>query len=472
MVFNSPIFLYVFLPLFIAAYATLPWKNAVLLCASLVFYAWGEPLFIGLMLAVTWIDHVFGRLVAGESPHRFRYLCLAVAINIGVLVMFKYLGFIVENVNPLVTAAGFAPLPVPRLHLPLGISFYVFQAVTYVVDVYRRHATPARSFADVLLYISLFPQLVAGPIVRYEEVAARIISRRTDWSRIVSGVELFTVGLAKKVLIADTLSGPADRIFSLPAAQLGCAAAWFGATCFALQIFFDFSGYSDMAIGIGRAVGFDFPQNFRQPYRSTSIQQFWQRWHMTLSRWFRDYVYIPLGGNRHGALRTYRNLFVVFLLTGFWHGASWNFMVWGLLHGLFLVVERMGLAGLLGRIWQPVAHAYVLAVALVGWVFFRTETIPTAIAYLRAMGGMSDVVSADMLGLLATPFVVCMLCAGVVIAAWPEKPAAAAESSGDAAVAASVWSDSLRYGGLTLTTLACLALITSYSHKAFIYFRF
>jgi len=324
----------------------------------------------------------------------------------------------------------------------------------------------------VLLYISLFPQLVAGPIVRYEEVAARIISRRTDWSRIVSGAELFTVGLAKKVLIADTLSEPADLMFSLPAAQLGCAAAWFGVACFALQIFFDFSGYSDMAIGIGRALGFDFPENFRQPYRSTSIQQFWQRWHMTLSRWFRDYVYIPLGGNRCGALRTYRNLFIVFILTGFWHGASWNFMAWGLLHGVFLVVERIGLTGILARVWPPVAHAYVIGVALVGWVFFRTETIPAALAFLRAMMGMSDVTSGYVLGLAANPFVVCMLCAGAVLAALPEQDRSVNESSVGPARPTSAWSDAVRYGGLTLTTLACLALITSYSHKAFIYFRF
>ena len=314
MVFSTPIFLYLFLPLFAIAYALFPRKNLVLLVASLIFYAWGEPLFILLMVAVTWVNYLFGRLINEDSPYRFHYLAVGVTINVIVLVVFKYLGFMVENLNYLITGLGFKPWPVPKLHLPLGISFFIFQAVTYVVDIYRRHSAPARGFSDVMLYISSFPQLVAGPIVRYEEIAERIRSRRSDWQRVLSGAELFAGGLAKKVLIADSLAVPVDRIFSIPPSEVSFGVAWFGAISFALQIFFDFSGYSDMAIGIGRALGFDFPDNFNQPYRSRSIREFWKRWHISLSTWFKDYVYIQLGGNRVGKYRHLLNLLLTFLI--------------------------------------------------------------------------------------------------------------------------------------------------------------
>lgn len=465
MVFSTPIFLLVFLPLFALAYALLPRKNLVLLVASLIFYAWGEPVLVLLMVAVAWVNYLFGRLVGGDSPYRFRYLATAVALNVSVLVAFKYLDFIVHNLNRLAPALGLQPWPEPHLPLPLGISFFIFQAITYVVDIYRRHSSPAGKFSDVMLYISLFPQLVAGPIVRYEEIAEQIRVRRSDWQRVLSGVELFTIGLAKKVIIADSLAVPVDRIFALPPSELSFGLAWLGVICFALQIFFDFSGYSDMAIGIGRALGFDFPENFNQPYRARSIQEFWRRWHMTLSRWFRDYVYIPLGGNRLGLARTYVNLLAIFVLTGFWHGASWNFLIWGLIHGLFLVVERVGFAGWLSRAWAPLAHVYVVGVALLGWVFFRADDLPSAMVLLKTMAGFAEAPAFSGVAALFNPYVVCVLLLGAIVAVWPERSSWADQIRQVKAAA-------VRYGVLILSTLYSLALISSYSHKAFIYFRF
>lgn len=466
MVFSAPIFLYIFLPLFALAYALLPRKNAVLLIASLIFYAWGEPLFVLLMVAIAWFNYMFGKLVGQVSPHRFRYLAVAVSLNVLVLVGFKYLGFIVDNLNHLITGLGLKAWPVPHPSLPLGISFFIFQSITYVVDVYRRHSQPARSYADVLLYISLFPQLVAGPIVRYGEVADAIRSRSSSLQRVLSGAELFAVGLAKKVIVADSLSGLVDQIFSMPSNQLSMGVAWLGVSCFALQIFFDFSGYSDMAIGIGRALGFDFPENFRQPYRSRSIQEFWRRWHITLSSFFRDYVYIPLGGNRLGVARTYVNLLAVFIMTGFWHGASWNFLVWGLIHGLFLVIERVGLGSLLHRAWAPLAHAYTLGVVLLAWVFFRTNDFASALAFLKAMFGFSQVPAAAGLGSLASGYILGILLVGMIVAVLPERGAWRALDTRHQRM------PEFYYSTLIGTTLISLMLVASYTQKAFIYFRF
>lgn len=466
MVFSTPIFLFVFLPLFAAAYALFPWKNTVLLAASLIFYAWGEPVFVFFIVLITLINFLFGRWLAGDSPHRFRFLTVAVALDVLVLIVFKYAGFIVENLNPVLAAVKLGPIPPPHIPLPLGISFFIFHAITYVVDIYRRHSTPARNFPDALLYMLLFPQLVAGPIVRYEEIGDRIRSRTTDWLRLLSGTELFIIGLAKKVILADSLAVPADRIFSLPTNELTFGIAWLGVICFSLQIFFDFSGYTDMAIGIGRAMGFDLPQNFNQPYRSRSIQEFWRRWHMTLSRWFRDYVYIPLGGNRKGPFRTYVNLLGVFVLTGFWHGASWNFLIWGLIHGLFITLERFRLGDWLKRTWAPLAHGYLLLVVVVAWVFFRAHDLPTALAFLKTMVGFTTPVFATSIGEFVNPYVATVLILALVVSFWPEGRR---------------WTDRgperapatyLRLAALGLMALVSFSFVASYTHKAFIYFRF
>jgi alginate O-acetyltransferase complex protein AlgI len=464
-VFSSNIFLYVFLPIFAAAYMLVPKKNLVLLVASLVFYAWGEPFLILLMVGVSGMNYLFGKWVSGASPYRKWYLTAAVSLNVLILIVFKYLDFIVQNINILFVKVGISPLPLPGLPLPMGISFFIFQALTYVVDVYRKHAEVSRKFGDVLLYITLFPQLVAGPIVRYEEVAGQIKSRVSNWQRVISGAERFVIGLAKKVIIADSLSVPVDAIFKLGATELSFGVAWLGIIAFALQIFFDFSGYSDMAIGIGRALGFDFPENFNQPYRSRSIQEFWRRWHMTLSRWFRDYVYIPLGGNRLGIGRTFLNLLIVFVLTGFWHGASWNFLIWGLIHGFFLVLERLGLEKLLLRLGAPISNGYVIGVVLLGWVFFRAEDFPGAYQFLRALADIDKVPAFLKISEIFDPFLFTVIIAGLIIAVLPEKMPRWE-------LPESIVVQIIKYSFLFVMFFFSLALVASYSQKAFIYFRF
>ena len=346
MVFSSPIFLACFLPVLLGIYALAPSRarNAVLLAGSLFFYAWGEPKAVLLMLALIGVNHAAGLAIArrlppdGARPPRGARLALAlgVAADLAALGTFKYASFLAQNLQ----ALGLA-VPDPGIALPIGVSFYVFQCVSYLADVYRRAIPAERSLPDFALYVSLFPQLVAGPIVRYASIRGEMRDRTLRADDAAEGLRRFGRGLAKKVLVADTLAKVADAAFPADLAALPQAFAWAGAFCYALQIFYDFSGYSDMAIGLGRVFGFRFPENFDHPYGSTSVREFWRRWHMTLSGWFRDYLYIPLGGSRRGAARTYLNLVLVFALCGLWHGASWCFVLWGLWHGLGLVGERL-----------------------------------------------------------------------------------------------------------------------------------
>ncbi|MDR1990523.1 MAG: MBOAT family protein, partial [Acidobacteriaceae bacterium] len=314
-------------------------------------------------------------------------VALAVAVNLFVLLYFKYANFVVDNLNALLGIAGVTPLEIPPVLLPIGISFFTFHAISYVVDVYRRDAIAQKSPVHAALYMLLFPQLVAGPIIRYREISHQLAERRVSLDDFAEGARRFIIGLGKKTLIANSVAGPADKIFSLPAAQLDAPHAWLGIVCYTLQIYFDFSGYSDMAIGLGRMFGFEFPENFRWPYISETIQEFWRRWHISLSSWFRDYLYVPLGGNRVTPARTYGNLVTVFFLCGLWHGASWNFVVWGLFHGAFLVLERLGLARIIKEMPAQIRHVYTLLVVMIGWVFFRADTLGYAWAYLQAMCG-------------------------------------------------------------------------------------
>ncbi|MFZ0133944.1 MAG: MBOAT family O-acyltransferase [Desulfobacterales bacterium] len=294
--------------------------------------------------------------------------------------------------NPLLAQISAAPIDLAPIHLPIGISFFTFQAMSYVVDVYRRDAAVQLNPLNIGLYIALFPQLIAGPIIRYHDIAAQIVRRRVGLDDFSYGIQRFVAGLGKKVLIANQVAAIADRVFSSPYETLTPGIAWLGVLCYTLQIYFDFSGYSDMAIGLGRMFGFHFLENFNDPYISRSITEFWRRWHISLSRWFRDYLYIPLGGNRGGPLRTYVNLLVVFFLCGLWHGASWNFIIWGLLHGLFLVIERLGFDKALNRSWPPLRNVYVMTVVCSGWVFFRTDSLSAALHYLGAMAGLNPAV--------------------------------------------------------------------------------
>ena len=367
MVFSSLLFLYAFLPVCLLLYFLVPGltgKNIVLLCASLVFYAWGEPVYVFLMLAVAALNWGFGLLLGKKRSKGLLALC--VALNLASLVVFKYAGFLVENCNALFGTA----FRVPQISLPIGISFYTFQALSYSVDVYRKDVGAQRSYWKFLLYVSMFPQLIAGPIVRYVDVAAQIESRESDPENVFRGVTRFCVGLGKKVLLADHVGQVADQLLGGSFTGATTLGIWLGALMYMFQIYFDFSGYSDMAIGLGRIFGFRYMENFKLPYTSKSISEFWRRWHISLSSFFRDYVYIPLGGNRK---HVYLNLFIVWALTGLWHGASWNFVLWGLYFFVLLCIERL-LKKQLPKIPKPVRHVLTLLLILISWnVFYHTN---------------------------------------------------------------------------------------------------
>jgi alginate O-acetyltransferase complex protein AlgI len=380
MVFTEPFFLFLFLPATLLAYLAsgARFKNATLLFASFAFYGLGQPQHLLLLLASIALNWIAGLLLERATTATGRRAALAggIAANLLVLGWYKYAGFLVENLNGTLTLFGCDALTVPQIVLPVGISFFTFQAISYLVDVYRGEARSTRNAFDLALYIALFPQLVAGPIVRFASVADAIRSRRVGLADVEYGARRFIVGFAKKVLIANTLAGPVDAIWKLPPDQITTSLAWAGSGLYALQIYFDFSGYSDMAIGLGRLFGFRFDENFAHPYVSRSITEFWRRWHISLSSWFRDYVYIPLGGNRQGRWRTCANLTLVFFLCGFWHGASWLFVAWGLYQGVFLILERAGLGRGLLALPRPFQHAYALLVTVVGWTIFRSATGP------------------------------------------------------------------------------------------------
>jgi len=392
-VFSSYLFLFYFLPLALALYYASPprVKHVVLTALSYVFYGWANPLFVPLLLFSTLVDYLCGLYIARTEDARARRRGLAVSLvtNLGLLGFFKYFNFGVENLTALARAMGLDVLGVDtalRVTLPLGISFYTFQSMSYTWDVYRGRTAAIRSFIDFACFVSMFPQLVAGPIIRFSEVADQLRSRTHTVTKFARGVAFFSVGLAKKVLLANPCGKIADLAFE--AGSLHPLDAWYGVTAYAFQIYFDFSGYSDMAIGLGLMLGFVFPKNFDSPYLSQSITEFWRRWHISLSTWLRDYVYLPLGGNRKGPVRTYVNLFVVMLLGGLWHGASWNFVVWGGLHGAFLAFERMrGKAALYWRLPAPLRVAITFAIVLVTWVFFRAADLPSAGRYLASMAG-------------------------------------------------------------------------------------
>ncbi len=392
MLFSSIVFLFFFLPVVIALHSWLPKRNLTLLVASLFFYAWGELGYVALLILSIAINFAAGlALDAASTPRRKQWILGAgVVANLVILGWYKYVNFGIEILNSILQGVGVGPLESVDVRLPLGISFFTFQAVSYLVDVYREDTRAERSAINLALYISMFPQLIAGPIVRYKTIAAEIHDRRVELSRFRSGCETFILGLAQKVLIANQLAIPADNIFGLPVSELGTAVAWLGVASYTLQIFFDFAGYSNMALGLGHIMGFSFPQNFNYPYVARSVTDFWRRWHMSLSSWFRDYLYIPLGGNRGTRLRTLANLFIVFLLCGLWHGASWSFVVWGMWHGTGLVAERIGVRALVERSGRVVSHCYVLLFVMIGWVFFRAETLPHALQYLAAMAGIAE----------------------------------------------------------------------------------
>lgn len=389
MVFSSTTFLFYFLPLVLLVYwgspATL--RNPVLLLASLFFYAWGEGVYMLLMLFSIFANYTCGRLIESRRRiHRDKFfLALGVAVNLLLLCYFKYAVFFADNLGVLLQQLSLPLINVEPVRLPIGISFFTFQALSYLVDVYRQEVDAQKNLFELALYIALFPQLIAGPIVRYQTVQRELHARKVQYSDMAEGIERFVFGLSKKVLLANPMALVADQIFSLPQAELTMPLAWLGAVCYTFQIYYDFSGYSDMAIGLGRMFGFHFLENFNYPYISRSIKEFWRRWHISLSTWFRDYVYFPMGGNRRGSMRTSLNLVTIFLLCGLWHGASWTFVAWGLYHGFFLAVKRTSFRGIQNRIWAPVQILLTMLIVMVGWVIFRSESLSSAIAYIKSM---------------------------------------------------------------------------------------
>jgi alginate O-acetyltransferase complex protein AlgI len=392
MVFSSSIFLFLFLPVVIVAHFLVPrdWRNLLLLVASLLFYAWGEGFYVLIMLASIVFNYGFGVLLDPARQVRFRRIgiWMAVMFNLAILGWFKYANFFIENLNFLLEGFRLGSVELEPVHLPIGISFFTFQAISYVVDVYRGRARAQGSLINTALYISLFPQLIAGPIVRYHHIALQISRRVCNLDGFSSGMTRFCIGLAKKMLLANPLGAVADQVFAIPAEGLTFGVAWLGIVCYGLQIYFDFSGYSDMAIGLGRMFGFRFLVNFRYPYTALSVRDFWRRWHISLSRWFRDYVYIPLGGNRLPPWRVSSNLLLVFVLCGLWHGASWNFLVWGLVHGFFLALERTWFGERLFQMPRVIRHMYLLGVVVFAWVFFRSDSLSYAISFINAMTGL------------------------------------------------------------------------------------
>lgn len=392
MVFSSILFLLYFLPAFLIAYYIVPkkLKNIVILLFSIFFYSWGAPKFIFVILGTTFLDFhlVKWMSMTKRKLHRRLMLTLSVSVNLGLLFYFKYSNFFIENVNQLLSVFGSEPVQWTKLVLPIGISFYTFETITYVVDVYRGIHKPLKNFWDYQLYIILFPKLIAGPIIRYHDLADQITDRSQNDTidNRLTGFYRFIIGLAKKVLIANQMGMQADAIFDMDYSTIDSATAWIGILAYTFQIYFDFSGYSDMAIGIGKMIGFKFPENFNSPYVSQSITEFWRRWHMTLGAWMRNYLYIPLGGNRVSSkTRLYFNLWFVFLASGLWHGASWSFVLWGAYHGLFLVLERGFLLKFYKIIGKLPSTFITFFLVVIGWVFFRIEDINQAFLFLQQM---------------------------------------------------------------------------------------
>ena len=463
MVFSSPVFLFLFLPVVFAMGKLLPIKarNYVLIIASLFFYAWGEPIFVLLMLASVAVNYVMA-LVIGKLEKARIWLALCVVFNIGMLFVFKYANFFVYNIN------GFFGLTIniASIRLPIGISFYTFQAMSYVIDVYRGTSKPQKNLANVLLYISFFPQLIAGPIVKYHDIDLQIQHRTETPQKTAAGLRRFTVGLAKKLLIANTMGAVADSVFALSPDGVNAAVAWLGALTYSIQIYFDFSGYSDMAIGLAGLFGFELKENFRFPYISRTVKEFWRRWHISLSTWFKEYLYIPLGGNRKGALRTGLNLTIVFLCTGFWHGAEWTFVVWGLMHGAFMLMERRVNMEALPK-W--LGTVYTLLVAITTFTVFRAATLEQGFSIIGRMftGFYSDVSIQAYLSEILTPFVIVT----GVLAVFGATPLPLKLYG----MLRQKWERTTDYASmaLTLATLAlCMLALSSQTYNPFIYFRF
>lgn len=464
MVFSSMVFMCVFLPAVFVLHCILPGiraKNALLLLASVIFYAYGEPVYIILLFISTLLNYFCACGIDRFQNHRKGILVLAVICNLGILIVFKYTDFILGMVN---SVTGLQ-LPLPQIRMPIGISFFTFQAMSYVIDVYRETTRAQKNYAKVLLYISFFPQLIAGPIVKYHDVAAEIDQRTVTLDGVALGIRRFSAGLCKKVLLANTLGLVADNLFGASAGSINGAGAWLGAISYMLQIYFDFSGYSDMAIGLGWMFGFHFKENFNYPYISGTIREFWRRWHMSLSGWFLEYLYIPLGGNRKGKFRTVVNKMIVFLCTGIWHGAAVNFLFWGVYHGFFLMLEEyipwIGKKG--SAVKSFFQHVYALLVVCIGFVFFRAETMAQGCFWVRKMfTGFGWNAGAMSFALQQMTPVFLVTLAGALIACCPVKKL----------ISEKKWYGPMAYVCSLTGLVICILSLASGTYNPFIYFRF
>lgn len=470
MPFNDPFFLFVFLPLVLGAYFVVPakYRNAVALSGSVLFYAWGEPRFVLLVVATGFIDWFLGRRVESKQVGPRTAITISVVVNLGLLIYFKYADFFISSINEAFNSLGFESLDLLKIALPFGISFVVFQKISYVVDVSRGTTSASGKFTDYLLYILLFPQLIAGPIVKYHDISDQLKKRAHGWSELRAGIYRFSWGLAKKVILADGVAQIADESFGLAlpgdVGELGTVLAWAGLLAYTLQIYLDFSAYSDMAIGLARIMGFRLLENFDRPYMSHSLTEFWRRWHISLSTFIRDYLYFPLGGSRMGEGRTYLNLWICFLASGLWHGAAWTFVIWGAWHGLFLCLDRLFLIRWLKTLPGIVAQVVTFLIVMFGWLLFRSESLAQVMSYLKSLfiwtpGGRWDV-------LPEAPFLLWLSVIGVLLSLTPFSHQWRA------------WARSVprrhefALVGVALLMIACFSRIANVDFSPFLYFRF
>ena len=475
MIFSSLVFLCIFLPITYILYTLLPTlrlKNGLLIAVSLVFYAYGEPVYVLLMIFSAFLNFLCARLIAANAEHKKIFLVIDLALNLGILGLFKYAAFFVHTCNHLLGIT----LPEPAFSLPVGISFFTFQALSYVIDVYRKDVEVQSNLFDVLLYISFFPQLIAGPIVKYRDICEEIDHRVTSPEQAAFGMRRFICGLSKKVLIANTMGYAADNIFAAELCQVNILTAWLGAIAYLLQIYYDFSGYSDMAIGLGKMFGFHFRENFMYPYGASSVREFWRRWHISLSTWFKEYLYIPLGGNRKGRARTCLNKIIVFFFTGLWHGANWTFILWGLYHGMFLLFEEYTPA--IKKLPKFFSHIYTMLVVCVGFVLFRADTISQGFYFIRQMfaGFTFTPAAVSLMWQQLTPWFLLVCLAGIIGAA-PVRPLADKIRTGICQEPEKMPKTWRRIQmGLSLSSFLllawCIVRLSGSSYNPFIYFRF
>lgn len=464
MIFSSILFLFTYFLLVLGIYYCVPihFRNLILLIASLLFYAWGEPIYVFIMVFSMVFDYFNGYMVNKYAEKREiarKFVLLSVVGNLAILGFFKYYDFIATNLISL----GINWLKPLNLALPIGISFYTFQTMSYPIDVYRKSASVQKNMISFGTYVTLFPQLVAGPIVRYKDISDQLDNRKENVDQFYDGILYFTRGLAKKVLLANGIGSLSDMIFKMDFSSISMMTMWLGAMAFAFQIYFDFSGYSEMAIGLGKMFGFDFPENFNYPYISKSITEFWRRWHISLSTWFRDYVYIPLGGNRKGKLITFRNIFIVWALTGFWHGASWNFLLWGIYFGTILMLEKAFLLKVLEKLPVFIQHIYALILILIGWIIFsitEVANIPNALFGLIRFTNIFDQSTLWYLSNYGVLLIICLLCSIPLFSKLMGK----------------IKNENVRMGlSLFLIMIAlvlCVAYLVDASYNPFLYFRF